>query len=92
MDLVLGVAVVIATLVGPVLAVVVTRLVDDHRQRRARQMELFRALMAGRRTPLSIERVKALNLVEVEFYKKPEIEVAYSELMNHINIRQPKFS
>jgi len=70
MDLALGIAVVIATLAGPVLAVIVTRIVDDGRLRRTRQMEVFRTLMASRRTPLSIDRVKALNLVEIEFYKR----------------------
>src|SRR5712691_4454164 len=46
---------------GPVLAVLVTRQVDGKREQRTRRMEVFRSLMAARRTPISPERVKALT-------------------------------
>ena len=81
----LGIAVVIATFAGPVLAVIVTRHIDETRQRRARQMDIFRSLMGSRRAPLSADRVRALNLVEIEFYGIPGVEASYKEVMRHIN-------
>ena len=58
---------VVALIVGPLLAVIVARMLDDRRARRARRMDVFRKLMATRRERLSFEHVSALNLVEVEF-------------------------
>jgi hypothetical protein len=53
MDLYIGIAVVIATLSGPVLAVLVTRFIDARRDRKTRQTDLFRILMRSRRANLS---------------------------------------
>lgn len=89
LDLVLGIAVVVATLTGPVLAVLVTRHVDERRQRRSRQLEIFRSLMGSRRTPLSPDRVKALNMVEIEFYGITEVQKCYQDVMRHINHPHP---
>jgi hypothetical protein len=46
-------------------------------------MEVFRTLMAWRRTPLSPDRVKALNMVEIEFHGVKSVETAYGELFRH---------
>ncbi len=85
MDLYLGIAVVIATLLGPVLAVVVTRRIDEGRAQTARRLEIFRALMRTRNAPLLPDHVNALNLVEVEFHRVPDVLTIYRELMLHIN-------
>ena len=61
MDLYLGIAIIVATLGGPVLAVLVTRFIDAKRDRKARQTDLFRILMRSRRSALSPEYVAALN-------------------------------
>jgi hypothetical protein len=84
MDLWLGISVVIATVCGPVLAVLVTRYIDRQRDQRARRMEVFRALMAFRKAPLSPERVKALNMVEIEFHGIQPVEDAHRALMQHV--------
>ena len=85
LDTVLGIAVIIATLFGPVLAVWVTRHNDDRRQRRDRQMGVFRAIMGTRKGPISRDKVNALNMVEIEFYGCESVEKAYRALMGHIN-------
>lgn len=90
MDTVLGVAVVVATFAGPIAAVWVTRLVDIRREKRARQLELFRSLMGSRRAPLSPDRIRALNLVEIEFYKIAPVQAAFRTVMEHINIPAPQ--
>lgn len=89
LDLYLGIAVVIATLLGPVFAVWVTRQIDGHRQTRERRMSVFRSLMATRRTSLAAERVAALNMVEIEFYGISAVESAHREVMRHVNHPKP---
>jgi len=42
-------------------------------------------LMAARRTPISPERVKALNMVEIEFHGVKLVEDAYRELFRHLH-------
>jgi hypothetical protein len=88
-DLYLGIAVVIATLLGPVLAVLVTRYIDDGRRIRERRLNVFRALMATRRTALAADRVAALNMVEIEFHGIEAVESAYRKVMEHINHSRP---
>lgn len=86
-DLALGIAVVIATLVGPVLAVLVTRHGDESRRVRERRLGIFRSLMASRRALLSTDKVAALNLVEIEFYGIKPVEDAQREVMAHLNLK-----
>lgn len=70
-----------AIVVGPVVAVLITRLLDDRRARRLRRWDIFRNLMCYRSTPLNVEFVGALNLLEVEFANdKPVIE-AWKKLL-----------
>lgn len=89
MDLALGISVVIATLTGPMLAVWVTRCVDNRRQTHARRLEIFRSLMGTRRALLAPDKVKALNMVEIDFYGITTVEGAHREVMAHINTPQP---
>jgi hypothetical protein len=85
MDFWLGIAVVIATLLGPVSAVFVTRWIDAERDQRNRRMEVFRSMMGARRAPLSPERVRALNMVEIEFHGVKLVEAAYRDLFQHLH-------
>jgi len=89
MDLAIGISVVIATLLGPVLAVLVTRYVDDVRRQRDRRTDIFRALMGSRRAILSPDRVKALNMVEIEFHGIAPVEQAHRRVMENINLLHP---
>jgi hypothetical protein len=89
LDLVLGIAVVIATFAGPVFAVLITRHIDKVRQTRERRMNIFRVLMATRRATLSPEKVTALNMVEIEFYGIQSVQDSHREVMAHINAPRP---
>ncbi|MGC8536922.1 MAG: DUF6680 family protein [Rhizomicrobium sp.] len=89
MDFYLGISVVIATLLGPVLAVYVTRRIDEARQVRERRLTIFRSLMATRRATLAADKVMALNMVEIDFYGIKPVEDAHQEVMAHINLPRP---
>lgn len=82
-------AVVLATVVGPVAAVFITRWNDHRREARGRLMHVYRTLMATRRMAISEEHVAAINLIEVEFHGvKPVIE-AWSAYITHLNSPNP---
>lgn len=80
-------AVVLATIVGPVAAVFITRWNDQRREARNRLLHVYRVLMATRRSNVSQDHVAAINLVEVEFHGvKPVIE-AWSAYLTHLNTK-----
>ncbi len=62
------IAIVIATMVGPVLAVQAQKWIERSREKKQRQIWIFRTLMATRATSLSPAHVEALNAVPIEFY------------------------
>lgn len=85
--LILAILTVVATLLSPLIAVEVTRWRDERRERRARWLEVFRLLMGSRRMLLSPDWVRGLNLIEVEFYDRPEIIAAWKALLDNYSKR-----
>lgn len=63
-------AIVIATLLGPVLAVQAQKWIERGRARQQRRVTVFRVLMTTRAALLSPAHVEALNIVPIEFYSK----------------------
>jgi hypothetical protein len=80
----MGLATIIAVVLGPILAVVITRINDDRRADRARKLDIFRTLMRTRRMPVHFEHVGALNLVEVEFVDYPDVVKAWKEYLSNL--------
>jgi hypothetical protein len=76
-------AVVIATLMGPILAVQIQKLLERKRALHYRQVEVFRTLMTGR-LALTYENVRAFNVVPVEFYGQAEILEAWRAYVAHM--------
>lgn len=79
-----GWAILVATFMGPIAAVLVTRYVDWLRERKARRLSIFRALMATRRATLSVEHITALNQIELDFSKVPGVMNTYRNYMRHL--------
>lgn len=76
---------IVATVVGPLAAVLITRWRDNKSDKNSRQMNIFRTLMATRRVAISYEHVAALNQIEVEFYGITPIEDAWRNYIAHLN-------
>lgn len=72
-----------AILSGPVIAVFITRLLDDLREKKARRLEVFKTLMRTRRTPIFPEHVGALNLIELEFSENKDVIARWKDLLKH---------
>ncbi len=82
-------AIVAATVVGPVAAIVVSLLMswrhDARAQLRERRMRVFRALLATRGTAAHYDHVSSLNLIEIDFYKVSPVIDAWRAYMRHLN-------
>ena len=69
-----------AVLIGPVVAVQLTRYIDNKREARNRKLHVFKTLMATRAYAVSPKHVEALNRIDLEFSNKhkKEREVVYA--------------
>jgi len=87
------VAIVIAALLGPVLAVQAQKWLERKRDVKERRLAIFRTLMATRAAMLSPQHVEALNAVPVEFYgssgKLKKINEAWKLYLDHHDERLP---
>jgi hypothetical protein len=86
---VFGWAILVATFVGPVGAVFVTRLIDARREEYQRRLTIFRTLMATRAAGLNPERIAALNMIQIDFAKHSEVLTAWHNLLNHYGTPVP---
>lgn len=80
----LAIATIIAVLLGPIAAVIVTRIIDSGRETKRRKMEIFRTLMRTRKMPVHHEHVGALNLVEIEFSKDRSVVAAWRDYLGSL--------
>jgi hypothetical protein len=61
---------VIATLLGPILAVQAQKFLEQIREHQRRKAEVFEQLMATRAAVVAPEHVRALNMIDLVFYGK----------------------
>jgi len=78
-------AIVIATLGGPIAAVQIQKSLERDRATKSRQVAVFRTMMTGRLV-LNDENVKAFNSVPVEFYGNYEILQAWRAYIAHMGV------
>lgn len=82
------IAIVFATLLGPVLAVQAQKWVERGRERQQRRLHLFRVLMTTRAAALAPTHVEAINMVPIEFYgrRKSFVDVvnSWKEYIEHL--------
>ncbi len=62
------IAIILATISGPILAVQAQMFLERRRAAAGRRLNVFRTLLASRGARLSAPHVEALNLIDVEFY------------------------
>ncbi|WP_156647867.1 DUF6680 family protein [Methylobacterium sp. Leaf87] len=86
---VFGWAILIATFIGPVAAVYVTRLIDKKRENYERKMRIFRILMGNRAAGLNAETIQALNLIEIDFQKCAKVLSAWKDYFENLRAEMP---
>jgi hypothetical protein len=77
-----------ATAVSPLIAVQVTRWLDDRNEERGRKLVVFKTLMATRAYNVSPQHVEALNRIDLEFSAKRPAEKAvldaWQQYLDHL--------
>ena len=68
-----------AVLLGPIIAVQLTRFLDNKKEERERKLQVFKTLMATRAYTVSWDHVVALNRIDLEFDKDNKKEKAVIE-------------
>ena len=81
---------VLAILLGPVLAVLVTRYVDEQRSKKERQVNVLRSLIKTRKARLDSEHVAALNLIELEFHDDLPVMTKFAAYMESLSTKEPE--
>jgi hypothetical protein len=81
----LAVATALAAVVGPVVAVWITRMSDDRKEIQGRRMDIFRTLMRTRKMPVHFDHVGALNLIEIEFANDESVIRAWKEYLKNLS-------
>ena len=79
-----------AITLGPIIAVLVTRLLDSSREKQRRRLDVFRNLMQTRGVRLDPVHVSALNIVEIEFYKDGRVRQAFQSYIQHLSSPMPE--
>ena len=83
-------AIVAATFLGPILAVLATRWIDSYREKGRRRYDIFVALMTTRRITLSPEHISAINRIEIEFSDNTRVIDALQKYMDVLSEHIPK--
>lgn len=81
-----------ATLLSPVIAVQVTRYLDERNEERGRKLAVFKTLMSTRAYSLAPAHVEALNSIDLEFSTKKSAERVvldvWQQYLDHLGNRQ----
>ena len=79
---------ILATAISPLIAVQVTRYLDDRNEERGRKLQVFKTLMASRAYTLSPAHVEALNRIDLEFSPRRPKEKAvldvWQQYLDHL--------
>lgn len=80
--------IILATAVSPLIAVQVTRYLDDRNEVRGRKLKVFKTLMSTRAYSLAPAHVEALNSIDLEFsIKRPAEKVVleiWQQYLDHL--------
>lgn len=84
---------ILATAFSPIIAIQVSRFLDDRNEKRGRQLEVYRILMTTRGYLLSPAHAEALNRITLEFSPKIKRELVILQLwekyLDHLSPSSP---
>lgn len=81
----LAIVTAVAAIIGPAIAVWITRMSDERKEIHGRRMEIFRTLMRTRKMPVHFDHVGALNLIEIEFANDQAVIGAWKEYLRNLS-------
>ena len=76
---------IIAILISPVVAVLISIRLQDRKEKRQQKIWLLHTLIAARHTPITDENVRAFNMIDIVFWDKPSIRRLWKEYFEMLN-------
>jgi hypothetical protein len=76
-----------AIVIGPVVAVAITLLIDGHRKARDTQLQVLRMLLSTRHLPADPLYATAINLVPVEFGRRRSVMTAWEAYLEAVRFK-----
>lgn len=76
---------IVAVLLSPIIAVVVTLWYQSRKEKRDTKRWLFGTLIATRHSPLTEESVRALNMIDVVFFNSQPVRKLWREYFDMLN-------
>lgn len=70
---------ILALLLSPVIAVLITVYLQNRREKRNQKVWIFNTLIATRHSPIVEENVRALNMIDVVFHDCPKVRQLWRE-------------
>lgn len=80
---------IVAIILGPIFATLISRRNDDRRLVQQRKFEIYRTLMQTRTSRLSPDHVRALNTIPVEFHDVRRVLAAFRGYLDHLSSPLP---
>ena len=80
-------SIVVATLLSPLIAIQVSRVIERAKEKQARRYELFETLMMTRAAILDVRRVEALNMITLVYGKRSDrdVKAQWKKYYAHLN-------
>jgi hypothetical protein len=76
---------IVAVVVGPIAAVLTQIFVQRRQEKRNQKLWVFGTLMSNRATVIAPDFVRALNYIDVVFYKNDDVRAKWKALLTHYN-------
>ncbi len=70
---------------SPITALKIQKEIEDYKEQQQRKLNIFKTLLSTRADTLSTEHVKALNIIDIEFYKDKKIRDVWNIYRDHLN-------
>jgi hypothetical protein len=70
---------IVAVLLSPIIAVLISMLLQNRRSVRTEKMQVFNALIGNRNNSIAIESVRALNMIDVVFHDASKVRGLWHE-------------
>lgn len=79
----------LAIIVIPIVSVIVGQYLQNRTEKRKDKMQIFKILMTSRAYGLTVDRVNALNVIDVVFVDDKAVRSAWEDLYNQYNVSNP---
>lgn len=89
--IVIGITTICAIFLAPRYALKVQKKIEDNKEKKSRKLDIFKTLLATRANTISFEHVKALNMIDIEFYDEKSIRDCWNIYRDHLNSYPDKY-